>query len=140
VDKRTDIWAFGVVLLEMLTGTPVFAGDTVSHVVAAVLKDEPDWTRLPAESRSPLSGPADLGEVSSGSAGASLVLSGVGDYDEFGAARDSIAESAQGGTPDSVCPESHAMSRSSTWKVPRRRSGGSAASIVCSFSDGSARR
>src|SRR4029453_17054840 len=36
------------VLLEMLTGRPVFSGETVSHVLAAVLKDEPDWTTLPA--------------------------------------------------------------------------------------------
>ncbi len=48
VDKRTDVWAFGVVLLEMLTGRQTFAGETVSHVLAAVLKDEPDLTTLPA--------------------------------------------------------------------------------------------
>jgi len=47
VDKRTDLWAFGVVLLEMLTGRPAFEGETVSHVIAAVLKDQPDWSALP---------------------------------------------------------------------------------------------
>ena len=52
VDKRTDIWAFGVVLLEMLTGRKVFPGESVSHVLAAVLKDTPDWTSLPAETPS----------------------------------------------------------------------------------------
>jgi Tol biopolymer transport system component len=49
VDRRTDLWAFGVVLLEMLTGKRVFDGETVSHVIAAVLKDEPDWTALPPD-------------------------------------------------------------------------------------------
>jgi eukaryotic-like serine/threonine-protein kinase len=48
VDKRADIWAFGVVLYEMLTGKTAFAGDTVSDVLAAVLTREPDWTALPA--------------------------------------------------------------------------------------------
>ncbi len=47
VDQRTDLWAFGVVLMEMLTGRRVFDGETVSHVLAAVLKDDPDWTALP---------------------------------------------------------------------------------------------
>jgi Tol biopolymer transport system component len=49
VDKRSDLWGFGVVLLEMLTGRRVFAGPDVVHVLAAVLKSEPDWTALPAE-------------------------------------------------------------------------------------------
>ena len=48
VDKRTDLWAFGVIVVEMLTGRPVFTGETVSHVMAAVLTSEPDWTTLPA--------------------------------------------------------------------------------------------
>jgi serine/threonine protein kinase/Tol biopolymer transport system component len=49
VDKRADLWAFGVVLLEMLTGRTVFEGETVSHVLAAVLKDEPRWNALPPD-------------------------------------------------------------------------------------------
>ena len=49
VDKRADVWSFGVVLFEMLTGCRLFEGKTVSHVLAAVLKTEPDWAALPAE-------------------------------------------------------------------------------------------
>jgi serine/threonine protein kinase len=48
VDTRTDIWAFGVVCFEMLTGRPLFAGQSVSDIVAAVLRDDIDWTSLPA--------------------------------------------------------------------------------------------
>jgi Tol biopolymer transport system component len=48
VDKRVDLWAFGCVLFECLTGRRTFAGETVSDVLAAVLEREPDWSRLPA--------------------------------------------------------------------------------------------
>jgi Tol biopolymer transport system component len=47
VDKRADIWAFGVVLFEMLTGRRLFAGEEVSDVLAAVLRQEIDWSALP---------------------------------------------------------------------------------------------
>ena len=47
-DRRSDLWSFGVLLLEMLTGRTVFVGDTVSQVLAEVLKSEPDWSLLPA--------------------------------------------------------------------------------------------
>jgi len=47
VDTRADIWAFGVVLWEMLTGQRLFEGEAASDVLAAVLRDEPDWQALP---------------------------------------------------------------------------------------------
>ncbi len=48
VDKRADIWAFGCVLYEMLTGHRAFPGGTVSEYIAAILERDPDWTALPA--------------------------------------------------------------------------------------------
>jgi serine/threonine-protein kinase len=54
VDKRADIWAFGVVLFEMLAGKRLFAGETVSDVLASVLKTEPDWSALPAAVPAPV--------------------------------------------------------------------------------------
>jgi hypothetical protein len=48
-DKRADVWAFGVILFEMLVGSQLFQGDTVSDTLAAVLRAEPDWTQLPRE-------------------------------------------------------------------------------------------
>ena len=51
VDKRADIWAFGVVLWEMLAGRQMFEGETVSDVLAAVLKNEPDLNSVPLKFR-----------------------------------------------------------------------------------------
>ncbi len=48
VDKRSDVWAFGAVLFEMLAGRPAFAGDTVTDIIAAVVTRDPDWTAIPA--------------------------------------------------------------------------------------------
>src|ERR1700730_9353156 len=49
VDKRADIWAFGVVLFEMLTGQRLFEGETISHTLADVLKGEIEFNKLPLE-------------------------------------------------------------------------------------------
>ena len=51
VDKRADIWAFGVVLYEMLTGETLFGGATISDTLAAVLKTEPDLSKMPVQVR-----------------------------------------------------------------------------------------
>ncbi len=48
VDSRSDLWAFGCVLYEMLAGVRVFEGDTSWDAVAAILRSEPDWSRIPA--------------------------------------------------------------------------------------------
>jgi eukaryotic-like serine/threonine-protein kinase len=47
VDRRVDVWAFGCVFYEMLTGSRPFAGEEVTDVIAAIMRDEPDWSRLP---------------------------------------------------------------------------------------------
>jgi eukaryotic-like serine/threonine-protein kinase len=49
VDKRTDIWAFGCLLYELLTGTRAFPGETLPDTIAAVLEREPEWQALPAK-------------------------------------------------------------------------------------------
>ena len=56
VDKRTDIWAFGCVLFELLSGRRAFEGATVSDTLAAILFREPDWTALPEQTPAPLPG------------------------------------------------------------------------------------
>jgi len=48
VDRRTDIWAFGCVLYEMLSGLLAFGGETTSDILACVIRAEPDWSSLPA--------------------------------------------------------------------------------------------
>ena len=53
-DKRSDIWAFGTVLYEMLTGRRAFDGDDMSYTLANILKSEPDWAALPADTPGPI--------------------------------------------------------------------------------------
>src|SRR5207245_3461781 len=48
VDRRADIWAFGVLLFEMLAGKPLYAGETTSEILARVIEREPDLNQLPA--------------------------------------------------------------------------------------------
>jgi Tol biopolymer transport system component len=54
VDKRADIWAFGVVLFEMLSGQRLFGGETVSDTLAAVLREELPWSALPGDVPDPV--------------------------------------------------------------------------------------
>jgi eukaryotic-like serine/threonine-protein kinase len=56
VDKRVDIWAFGVVLTEMMIGGPLFAGASMAETIASVMKDDPKLDRLPANTPEPLRG------------------------------------------------------------------------------------
>jgi Tol biopolymer transport system component len=49
VDKRADVWAFGCVLYEMLTGKRAFEGDTSTEIIASILKTDPDWTVVPSK-------------------------------------------------------------------------------------------
>jgi eukaryotic-like serine/threonine-protein kinase len=51
VDALTDVWAFGCVLYEMLTGRMAFGGETIAEIVAGILKSEPDWSLLPESAR-----------------------------------------------------------------------------------------
>jgi serine/threonine protein kinase len=50
VDRRADIWAFGCLLYEMLTGQRAFGGEVVTETLATVIRDEPDWSALPQAS------------------------------------------------------------------------------------------
>src|SRR5437867_11853701 len=54
VDKRADIWAYGVVLYEMLTGREMFSGETVSDTLAAVLRTDAEWSALPPDTPTPI--------------------------------------------------------------------------------------
>ena len=56
VDKRTDIWAFGCLLYELLTGKRAFPGETLEDTITAVLEREPNWQALPAKTPAPVRG------------------------------------------------------------------------------------
>lgn len=54
VDKRADVWAFGCIVFEMLTGAAVFSGESTTDILADVVKKDPEWTALPASTPSAL--------------------------------------------------------------------------------------
>ena len=54
MDRRADIWAFGCVLYEMLTGRRIFDGEDVTDTIAAVVKEEPVWSALPFDTPDPI--------------------------------------------------------------------------------------
>jgi serine/threonine protein kinase len=54
VDRRADIWAFGVVFFEMLTGEPLFTGDSAAEIMASAIKEEPKLDRLPISTPPPI--------------------------------------------------------------------------------------
>jgi tetratricopeptide (TPR) repeat protein len=59
LDQRTDIWSFGCCLYEALTGAPAYWGETVSDTIAAILRDGPDWKKLPADTPAAIRGLLD---------------------------------------------------------------------------------
>ena len=73
VDKRADVWSFGVVLCEMLTGRRLFAGETVSDTLAAVLRADPEWTLL--RPRRPPRSPTSSAAASSATRAAAFTTS-----------------------------------------------------------------
>ena len=48
MDRRSDVWSFGCILFECLTGRPAFDGETASDLIAKILEREPEWAALPA--------------------------------------------------------------------------------------------
>ncbi|HLN57338.1 MAG TPA: protein kinase, partial [Thermoanaerobaculia bacterium] len=102
LDKRTDIWAFGCVLFEMLTGTRLFEGETVSDTLAAVLTREPGWQSLPSSTPSALQNLLRR----------CLVRDPKRRLRDIGEARIALAEDASGAEPaESAVPPAAPVSR-----------------------------
>jgi Tol biopolymer transport system component len=105
VDKRTDIWAFGCVLYEMLAGRKAFERETVSDTMAAVLEHDPPWQRLPAAM------PPNVRRV----------LQRCLEKDvhkrlrDAGDARIELDEALRGGTPGAVARRAPVLSRAVPW-------------------------
>jgi serine/threonine-protein kinase len=105
VDARSDIWAFGAVLYEMLTGRRAFEREDVSDTLAAILRDDPDWSRLPADLSPAIRAflqrclRRDPAERLHHIADMRLALEGAFDYPVEGAGRGYPAEAAGRGYP-----------------------------------------
>jgi len=67
VERRTDLWAFGCVLYEMLAGRPAFSGQTTTDVIVKIVERDPDWSALPPD-LAPTIGSAAPAMLSEGSA------------------------------------------------------------------------
>ncbi len=110
VDRRADIWAFGAVLFEMLTGTRAFRGDDVTDTIVSVISKEPDWSAVPAAT------PARLRQLLTRclKKDAKTRLQAIGD------ARVQLDELLSGAADDgaSVTPTTQAASASSSGRRP----------------------
>jgi serine/threonine-protein kinase len=91
-DRRADIWGFGAVLYEMLAGKRAFAGESVSDTLASVLKVDPDWSALPAET------PASIRRLIQ----RCLTKDRKQRLQAIGEARIAIDEALSGGSPETV--------------------------------------
>src|SRR5881628_3598616 len=105
VDRRADIWAFGVVLYEMLTGGMLFSGETASETLAAVMMKEPDWNALPANT------PARVRDLLR----RCLIKEPRNRLRDIGDARIAIEEVQSGAEAEGVHPQAPARRRSRPW-------------------------